>query len=97
MPKNKKPLTEAEFDQLRREAVVELRRPQNAVAEAKPISPPDGTLPPPEGDDGPKLWELSPDELRARLDAALWPKDDSNHRWVPKPPMSVSDYIEKGA
>ncbi|MFJ9613473.1 hypothetical protein [Streptomyces noursei] len=60
------------------------------------MDPPDGALPAPQDEGGPKLWELSPDELRTRLDAALWPEASSAHTWVPRPPMTLSDYIENG-
>ena len=81
----------------KRKPVGEAKAPKGGGAGGNPIDPPAGAIPAPEGDEGARLWELPPEELRARLDAQLWPTDDSAHKWVPRPPMSLSDYIENGA
>jgi hypothetical protein len=73
--------------------VAESKTPKGGGRGGNPIDPPAGAIPAPEGDEA-KLWELDPQDLRARLDAQLWPTDDSNHKWVPKPPMSLSDYLK---
>lgn len=97
------PMSDEEFAQLRTSLVRELHRPPNPVAEAKTptnkVDPPAGAIPAPDGDDGPKLWELSPQELQARVTAALWPgdvADDSAHQWVPRPPLTLDQYLRDG-
>lgn len=93
-------LSDEQFAQERRRLVEELYRPQSPVAEAQPqdgrVDSPEGALPVPGGDSEPKLWELSPQELQARAMAALWPTDDSDHKWVPRPPVSLADYLANG-
>lgn len=79
--------------QKRSKGVGEAKAESGGANDRNPIGPPAGAIPAPEGDEA-KLWELPPEELRARLDAQLWPTDDSNHKWVPKPPMSLSDYLK---
>jgi hypothetical protein len=63
---------------------------------AESVEPPNGVLPKPDGDQGVHPWEMSPQELRAAMDLELWPTDDSNHRWVPRAPMSLSDFLKSG-
>lgn len=93
------PMSDEEFAQQRTRLVRELYRPSSPVVEAAApdgkVDAPAGSLPAPEGAERP-LWELSPQELQAKVTAALWPTDDSNHRWVPRAPISVSDYLANG-
>ncbi|MFB6567372.1 hypothetical protein [Streptomyces noursei] len=88
------PTTDAEFSHLRDQAVANLLAPQNPVAEA--VDKPDGELPPPEGDDEPKPWDMTPAELRAHVTTALWPKAENAHQWAPRPPMTLDQYLKDG-
>jgi hypothetical protein len=63
---------------------------------AETVTPPYGTLAPPQDGDAPKPWELSPQDLRAQMDKALWPTDGPGHTWTPRPPMSLSDFVKNG-
>lgn len=112
MPKKKSKQAEDPFREIRKRAVEIYQQGQAAdnkpVGEAKtpkgggrggnPIDPPAGAIPAPEGET--PLWELSPEELRARVTAQLWPgetvADTSAHRWVPKPAVSLADYLKDG-
>jgi hypothetical protein len=58
---------------------------------------PDGDVPSPQDDAPPKPWEMSPEQLRAHLTAALWPEAESAHQWVPQKPMTLDQYLEGGA
>ncbi|MHA6762064.1 hypothetical protein [Streptacidiphilus sp. PAMC 29251] len=64
------------------------------VAEA--VTPPMGTVPGPVDAEPPKPWELSPQQLRVEMDAALWPTDTAGHTWVPRAPVSLSDFLQHG-
>ncbi|MDJ0341789.1 hypothetical protein [Streptomyces sp. PH10-H1] len=69
------------------------------VRESRPspgvIDSPAGAIPAPAGD-GAKMWELPPEELRAQLTNALWPTDTSRHKWVPRPAMTLDQFVRDG-
>ncbi|MFF3911544.1 hypothetical protein ACFYZJ_37710 [Streptomyces sp. NPDC001848] len=96
-------MSDEQFAEQRRRLVQELHRPPNQLTEAKKptnrVDAPDGALPSPEGDGEPKLWQLGPQELQARVTAALWPGDigdNSAHAWVPRPPVTLDQYLRDG-
>jgi hypothetical protein len=63
---------------------------------AETVTPPMGTLQAAPDAEPPKPWELDPAALRVAMDKALWPTDDSNHTWVLRPPMSLTDFLKSG-
>lgn len=96
-------MSDEQFVEQRTRLVRELYQPPNPVTEAKTptskVDPPAGAIPAPEGDGEKPLWELSPQELQARVTAALWPgdvADNSAHIWTPRPPLTLDQYLENG-
>lgn len=87
-------LSDEEFTELRDKLLNELSQRRAGVAE-RDITPDGPAMEPPA--DGPKLWELSPEEFRARAHAALWPEKAPAHTWVPQEPITIGQYLKDGA
>lgn len=92
------PATDAEFARLCQEVLDRLLKPKPVVAEAAkdevPREEPAGKSD--EDTQSPKPWEMSPQEFGAMAMTALWPEAESAHQWVPRPPMSLDEYLRDG-
>ncbi|WP_406507640.1 hypothetical protein [Streptomyces sp. NBC_00212] len=84
------PATDAEFARLRQEVLASLCAPKRVTAEAASEPP----TPAPAEDAPAPMWTLPPQEFSAIATAALWPQAD--HQWVPRPPMTLEQYLKDG-